>query len=261
VQSGWFKPGKSNWLRSSVAGVALTAILVVASSGAEPDVAATQGADGAKTVTICIKSVKPDVPPEGGVLSYGLTRKDFQRIVETIPAIRKAIPVREIEQNVRYGDGLVDARLIGTTPQLAEIDTIRIARGRFLSDKDLRQRENVAVIGHALALQLFDRKDPIGKSIRIGENYFLVVGQIRQADATSTSADLDVYVPLSTMRSRMGDVTIYRRSGAIEAEKVELSRVEIVPDDPARAETVVGLIRRVLQDMHEQQDYSVEIVR
>jgi putative ABC transport system permease protein len=210
--------------------------------------------------------VKPREPAGTAVVAYGLTRDDHHRVVTGIPVLKQAVPVREATHVVRHHDRETDVRLIGTTSEYGSAHAIRIERGRFLTDRDVRTSENVAFIGHGVAQRLFPGEDPIGKSMRIGDTYFLVVGTRARAPARSARADrrrpdLEVYVPLSTMGSRLGDLTVTAKSGSIVLERFELSRIEITLDDPAEADEVAEAIRRLLKPFHEQPDYSVEVVR
>ena len=75
---------------------------------------------------IMVRSVKPTTTSSvsGGsfILTYGLTREDYDRLVETIPTITSALPIREMKREVRYGSqDPVDARLVGCTPEYAEV--------------------------------------------------------------------------------------------------------------------------------------------
>src|SRR5260370_12166759 len=64
---------------------------------------------------IIIRSVKPSTEAEtsGGnrpsmILNYGLKYSDYDRIVETIPTIRKVLPIREIRKQIRRGSLFLD---------------------------------------------------------------------------------------------------------------------------------------------------------
>ncbi|NQT37006.1 MAG: ABC transporter permease [Planctomycetes bacterium] len=221
----------------------------------------------AETAVVIVQSVKPQSPSRAGVVNYGLTRDDYRRIITTVPTIRRAIPVRQTTAKARYRGEVADVMLIGTTETFAAAHKLEVARGRFLTEKDLKQRKNVAVISREIARKLFLDEDPIGKNLRMERNYFLIVGVVSKASALPPAEDSDrrgdaepqVFVPLSTMRSRLGDVAVKTVAGSSAAEQYELSRIEIAVEDPAKIEATADLIRRILQASHEKADYSVEI--
>src|SRR5579864_2564345 len=103
---------------------------------------------------IILRSIKPleDVNPsrqanESFVFSYGLTDKDFDRIVGSIPTVVGATPLREFRQDIRSLDHEIEARIVGANPDNLKLTNQTIAQGRFISDLDLPRFSNVAVIG------------------------------------------------------------------------------------------------------------------
>ncbi len=224
--------------------------------GAPPD-------DGGKTIVIVVKSVKPETPNAIGIVPHGLTRDDYRRIATRIPNVRRAIPVREMSAEVRYGSRSDHGRLIGTTEAFAGANGMKVARGRFLTEKDLKRLDNVAVVNREVVRKLFLDEDPIGKSIRIDRNYFLIVGVVQNREVSDRPdvVGLQVFIPVTTIRARMGDVQISRRSGSFDAEQIELNRIEIIVQDSANVATTVDAIQRILRPFHEKPDYSVEVVR
>ncbi len=248
---------------------AVAATLAGVSAGDGRGVRAATGDGGAETAAVIVKSVKPQKPSDSGLVDYGLTRSDYRRIVATISGIRRAIPVRETTGMALHRDQMADVRLIGTTEAFAGAHGLEVARGRFLTEKDLQQRENVAVITRETARRFFLDEDPIGKNIRFERNYFLIVGVVSKANALPSAndstrradADLRVFIPLSTMRLRLGDRAVSMREGFLDAVQYEFSWIEIVVEDSVNIEATADAIRHILQASHEQADYSVEIVR
>src|SRR4051812_47215445 len=75
---------------------------------------------------LIIRSVNPtdEQQATGGrparVLAYGLKFEDFDRVKETVPTIKKFLPIREIRQQVRHLDKYIDGRVVGTTQDYDE---------------------------------------------------------------------------------------------------------------------------------------------
>ena len=102
---------------------------------------------------IIIRSVKPsdEAQASGGngprmILNYGLKYSDFDRIVETIPTIRKVLPIREIRKQIRHGSYALDGRVVGTTEDYADFNLLQMHEGRFLTASDNEKYENFAVL-------------------------------------------------------------------------------------------------------------------
>jgi putative ABC transport system permease protein len=218
---------------------------------------------------VIIRSKKP---PQGSsrdgesmINTYGLLREDYDRIVSTIPTIVRAVPMREITKEVRYRDRTADTQFLGCTPDYAEISHLTMSRGRFLSDRDLEGRENVAVIGHETAELLFPYEDPIGKTIRVDKEFYRVVGQTNQRQASASIGgslegrdfNLDVYIPLTTFRARIGDIVITARSGSREGEQVELNQITLTVADVEQVDRTAAIITTLLEKFHKDPDYAV----
>ncbi len=95
---------------------------------------------------IIIRSVKPseEAQASGGnrpamILNYGLKYSDFDRIVETIPTIRRVLPIREIRKQIRRGSYTIDGRVVGTTQDYADFNLLA-DRERAVPDR-VGQRE------------------------------------------------------------------------------------------------------------------------
>ena len=79
---------------------------------------------------------------------YGLTRDDYVRLVATVPTISKAIPMRIIPSvEFHNKNRKMEGRLVGTTPDYAEVTRLAVDRGRFLSDADVDERAQLLRAG------------------------------------------------------------------------------------------------------------------
>src|SRR5262249_8236483 len=99
---------------------------------------------------IIVRSVKPteEAQSAGGnraaaTLNYGLKYDDFDRIMATVPTIKKALPIREIRKQIRHLSHYIDGRVVGTTADYMPFNHLEIERGRFLADHDNERYENV----------------------------------------------------------------------------------------------------------------------
>src|SRR4029079_13889947 len=88
---------------------------------------------------IIIRSVKPsdEAQATGGppprILNYGLKYDDYNRIMETVPTIKKVLPIREIRKQIRRLQYFLDGRVVGTTHDFAEVNLPQVERGPVLS--------------------------------------------------------------------------------------------------------------------------------
>ncbi len=223
--------------------------------------------------TIIVRSIKP--PSEktagnSGPTPYGLMRKEYDLLVETIPTIKSALPIREIRRQFRYGDRLVDGRLVGCTPEYADVTRLVVDRGRFIEDADNQHRSTNCVLAARVAERLFPYEDPIGRRIYLAEHqdFYQVVGVLQHRNPTAAiggsldSQDFsnDVYIPIDTMRQRIGDTVVTRGSGTFEGEILELNQITLRVDDVANVMTTANLVEDSLDKSHAQMEDVATVV-
>ncbi|MFZ9091408.1 MAG: ABC transporter permease, partial [Planctomycetaceae bacterium] len=90
---------------------------------------------GARNVIVRTKQPNGESEDEANsrVKIYGLLRSDYRRIVENIPNISRAIPMRELRFELRREDKTADARLVGCSEDYLQLNRLQIARGRWLA--------------------------------------------------------------------------------------------------------------------------------
>lgn len=220
---------------------------------------------------LIIRSVKPPEDSTQGqrrqILGYGLTRDDYDRISQTIPTVWRTLPLRAFRFEIRYGDRSYDGRVVGTTPRYAELNKLNLAQGRFLSERDEEILDNVTVLGAETASLLFRHEDPIGRSVRMNNHYYRIVGVMSHRMPTAGPGgsfaaedfNKDAYIPLSTCRSRFGDYIVDRRSGTFSAEEVQLTQITLSVRDTAEVRPTADVIAALLKKYHTKVDYALTV--
>lgn len=211
---------------------------------------------------IMIRSVKPSddsaTAQKSWVTSYGLVKRDLDRIETIGDSIVRMVPLRVFPSEARFLERLINARVIGTTPDYADVHKFELSAGRFLTDLDDRDRKNVCVLGSEVADKLFPFEDPIGRSVLMRTFDFTVVGVIRERMPTGGSGgsqaaeefNRDIYMPLNTTVARFGDVISVRTSGSRVNEKVQYNQVTITVSDIDKVRPVGDSIKAILEQEH-----------
>lgn len=225
------------------------------------------------SLNIIIRSLKPpeETQASGGSrgfqLEYGLTYKDGSRLQSTIPGVKRVVPMRIIRQNVRFNQTELPCQVIGTVSVYTEVTGAKIVRGRFLTYLDELHENNTCVLTVGLARRLFPYQDPLEHSVKVDQFYYRVVGVLQEqgSDEQRTQAgpmegeplDNNVYIPMSTSRSRFGETLIRRSAGSFEVERVELHQITIQMESVSSVETADPQIKTVLNRFHDKNDYEV----
>jgi putative ABC transport system permease protein len=221
---------------------------------------------------IIVRSVKPSddsaTATRTWVNSYGLVKRDLERIDTIGDSIVRVVPIRVFPTEARFLERLVNARVIGTTPEYADVHKLELSRGRFLAPTDDRDRKNVCVLGAEVADKLFPFEDPVGRSVLMRTFDFTVVGVVRERMPTGGSGgsqaaeeyNRDIYVPLNTTVARFGEVISVRSSGSRVNEKVQYNQVTITVSDIDKVRPVGDSIKAILEQEHgAKKDWAVTI--
>jgi putative ABC transport system permease protein len=143
-------------------------------------------------------------------LSEGLRLEDAENVVSASEQISSAAAVGFQQQVIAWGDASQSIRVMGTTPQYADVFERTTENGRYLSDLDVERKRRVAVIGHYLAEDLFGTYDAVGEWVRIGNHSFEVVGVGQRVgndfinDGWSRREMRGATIPLTTMQGLYG---------------------------------------------------------
>ncbi|MBX6316099.1 MAG: ABC transporter permease [Isosphaeraceae bacterium] len=222
---------------------------------------------------IIYRSVKPSDEAQASssgrrqILNYGLKYEDFDRLIATIPTIRRALPIREIRKQIRHRNRSLDGRVVGTTHDYMDFNHLELARGRFLSEADNAKYQNYAVLAAETAETLFPYEDPIGDTVKIGSDYYTVIGVMQhRASSAGTGGSLaaqdfnrDVYIPLNTCRLRFGDRIIDNRSGSFSAEEIQLSQITLQVGDVSEVEPTADIVEATVTRYHPKKDVELTV--
>lgn len=233
---------------------------------------------GANNIIVrTVKPANPDMVTMGRrpIPSYGLKREDYRRIQGTISSIVEMLPVREIRRTFAAGSKEIDGRLVGTTSLYAQLSQIEMDKGQFISDIDYREALPHCVLSASMAEKLFPSEEPMGKTVRIQGNRhgdtgfpYKVIGVAKPRGATAaiggsfSGQDFsnDIYIPISTLWSRMRDIVSMRKNGVFEEEMVELSQMTLRIDDRQHVKETADIITATLERTHRnKEDFAVVV--
>ena len=191
--------------------------------------------------------------------SQGLSLKDAESIIDIVPGITKVASQAEISSEVKYSDKSVKSTVIGVTSNFLEMMNYRIGRGELISDHHYNHKLKVCVLGVGVSNSLFGYDDPIGKMIKVEDQWLEVVGVLESKTLfTETVGELaardlntDVYVPLSTFLSR------FSREHALSSQ---IQQITAQVDNSQKLVEASVLIDEILKRHHfNNKDYNIVI--
>ncbi|MHC4822921.1 MAG: ABC transporter permease [Planctomycetota bacterium] len=219
---------------------------------------------------VILRSVKPpedaNTDQETRVVTYGLTHNDFLRVVGTFPWVAHAVPLRQLQQEVRYREIEMHPRVLATEAGYHEATGRMLYEGRFLNEFDQESVANVCVLGYEVARRLMPLESPIGKQVKIGSEYFRVVGTLLprvplgdDAPAPGVEVTGEVLIPMTTGARWFGEMQVKIRAGSREIEQVELHEIIVAVDLPENVQRTAAACREMLARNHNERDYEVVV--
>ncbi len=163
---------------------------------------------------------RPDKPQP---LSYEMTLDDLEA-AKSIPKVIEVAGTRELPMTVITGGVERPVNLVGVTEGYQAIRRLVILRGRYFDAADMQMRSKVSLITTQLADKIFGQENPVGRSMRMGELMFTVIGVFRERVETFGLSDIQensVLIPFSLMKYYTGiEVVRLLDVQAVRAEDV-----------------------------------------
>jgi len=240
-----------------IIGVATVIALVALTSGAKQMIEEQLTGLGSKSLSI--KSGKRGIgaQDDAPILTVG----DAQAI-EELDVIERITPLLNTSELAVAENKNWYTIVLGTSPDYIYINDWFPERGSFFNDLDLSNAQRVCVLGKTVAKNLFGYQDPIGRSVRIGNSSFKVIGVMSSLGQTSSGKDQDdiILIPFKTFQKRIEGVTNIKTIAAsvknqddlplAEAQILELllERHKVGPnqDNPFYVRTQTTVIERIV---------------
>jgi len=158
--------------------------------------------------------IRPGASMSGGLRGAAGSRttlkyEDAVAVKKKIKDIDYVSPTVQKSYQVVYGNQNWNTSVTGVTQEYMSIRDLKVTTGSFISTEDLNTRNRVAVIGMTVASNLFGETNPVGKTIRVNNQPYRVVGVLESKGQSSVGQDQDdvVIVPLTTAMDRLMAVT------------------------------------------------------
>ncbi len=140
----------------------------------------------------------------GGGTVPTLTANDAVAL-EELTEIAAVAPIMPNNAQIIYGPNNWTTMVAGTTPQIFEIRDWYPVAGTTFTETDVRSATRVVLLGQTVVQNLFGDEDPVGKTVRIKNSPFLVVGVLAAKGQSLDGRDQDdtALVPLTTAQRQL----------------------------------------------------------
>ena len=187
-------------------------------------------------------------------LSRGLTQRDVGVLRSGGERLEAVAALRMMEAVIRAGGEDRRVRVYGVTPSYGVVHDREVTAGRWIDEGDQLESRRVAVLGIELAETLFGNQNPIGRTVRVEETQFRVIGVEGRlgnqfANSGWSRREMNgVLIPLNSFRA-------YLRGGE------QVSILTVKTGDLENLELVKSEIERLVRRSHKGVgDFEVENV-
>lgn len=149
--------------------------------------------------------------------------------ISAVEGVTATAPIAVSTNTLKNEENTVpSATILGTTPDFGIIEPLALKYGVFLNDKN---SENAAVIGHDLALHLYNSSNPVGRTLSFQGQRFIVLGVLEEIDEAVNFDNVNfnntLFINIDTMEKLMGSVQIQQ----INAKALNTSLLEPIANN------------------------------
>lgn len=191
-----------------IIGVAAVITMVALTQGAKETIKEQITSLGGNSLIVNAGSRTRSGVKEGLGSANTLTSQDAEAI-EKLGIVTYISPLMKTTEQVIWGNRNWFTAIVGTSPDFVFINDWFPERGNFFNSEDIINAEQVCVLGKTVASNLFGYQNPIGKTVRIGNKSFRVIGVLSSKGQTPGGSDQDdiVVIPYTTLQRRILGVT------------------------------------------------------
>ena len=188
-----------------IIGVSAVIIMLAVGTGASQKIAKDMESMGSNLLMIRSGSVTSGGVRMGQGTRPTLTIKDAEAIDSNAQGVLAVAPYSSEAKQLTYGNQNWATSVAGTTASYLSIRNYEISDGRNFIPEDIKNTTKVAIIGNTVATELFGDMDPIGKTIRIGNIPFKVIGTLKVKGQSGMGMDQDdlVFIPITTAQKKV----------------------------------------------------------
>ncbi|MDB4914589.1 MAG: putative rane protein [Gemmatimonadetes bacterium] len=227
-------------------GVASVIAMLAIGNGAEQEILAQMKLLGANNIVITPiieqkegKNEKDDGKKQAKRFTPGLTHLDAQAIKATLPAVAATSSEVVINSVITREGHHRSGKVVGVDASYFPVMNLHLAEGVMFADRQLTNALPVAIIGQGVKSRFFTTESPVGRPLKVGTQWLTVVGVLEDRKVSTESAkslgirdaNMDVYVPLSTMLLR------FRNRGEVTQAEMEVAAQQGNSNDADSSQT------------------------
>ena len=210
-----------------VIGIGAVVLMMAIGQGAQYAIGQTISAMGSNLFVLLSGSSQTGGVRTGSGSALTLTVADADAIAE-LPGVQASAPIHPGSAQVVYGPNNWNTAIIGSTPAYLDARAWPVVSGAAFTASDVRSATRVALIGQTTAQNLFGDEDPVGRTLRIRQSPFTVLGVLGSKGQGMDGRDQDdsLIIPLTTAQRNVFGTQF---PGTVRMVMVQAVSQEIMP--------------------------------
>ena len=210
-----------------IIGVAAVIALVSIGNGVKQDIQNSISSLGSNLLMVMPGAPRtPGVRPSAGSMK-SLKVSDYEAISK-LDGVKAASPMTNGSYVVIYQNKNWTTSVSGVSYNYLDVNNWSMKSGRFLSEKNVQNRERVAVVGKTVVKNLFGDEDPVGAEIRVKNIPFRIIGVLNSKGSGAMGNDQDdmVVIPYTTAMERVEGVDYLRMIYVVGKDENGIDRLQ-----------------------------------
>ena len=210
-----------------IIGVAAVIALVSIGNGVKQDIQNSISSLGSNLLMVMPGAPRtPGVRPSAGSMK-SLKVADYEAIAK-LDGVKAASPMTNGAYVVIYQNKNWTTSVSGVNANYLDVNNWSMKSGRFLSEKNVQNRERVAVVGKTVVKNLFGDENPVGAEIRVKNIPFRIIGVLNSKGSGAMGNDQDdmVIIPYTTAMERVEGIDYLRMIYVVGKDENGIDRLQ-----------------------------------
>ncbi|NTV45413.1 MAG: FtsX-like permease family protein [Chlorobiales bacterium] len=222
-----------------IIGVSSVIVMVAIGEGSQAQIAQRINALGTDLIIVFPSAIRSGGVSMGAGSQNRLTLDDVEKLKKDATLLKAVSPVVTAGSQIIGGGSNWSTTVYGVSPEYFEIRNWKLEDGEFFTDREVRSRKKVCLLGKTVADALFPNQSPIGQTIRIRNIPFTITGTLKAKGEGGPGQDQDdvILAPSTTV--------LYRLKGGQYINMINASSKDSGGLTPAQEE-----IRTLLRESH-----------
>jgi len=234
-----------------IIGVSAVIVMVAIGEGSQAQIEQQISALGTDLIIVFPAASKAGGISRGAGSANKFTFEDVEKLKKESTLLKAVSSVVKSGGQIIGGGNNWNTIVFGVSPEYFEIRNWELEYGETLTERDVRARKKICLLGKTVAEELFPGQNPVGEKIRIRNTPFTVIGLLKEKGQNATGSDQDdvVIAPATTV--------LYSLKGGQNISMINASSISTDLIDEAQEEMQILLREAHRIEAGEDDDFTI----